>query len=591
MKDEPRVGVFVCHCGTNIGGVVDVPEVVEYAKTLPYVVYADRNLYTCSEEGLNNIRDTIKEYNLNRVVVASCTPRTHEPLFRVACQEGGLNPYLFEMANIREHCSWVHHDSKEATEKAKDIVRMAVARSLWLEPQEEPELEIKDSSLVIGGGISGLVAAISLADQGFKVYLVEKEAELGGLVRQLYKLYPTLEDTSEILNPHIEEAKNHRNIEVHTSTTIKDIEGYVGNFHVTAIKNKEQIEFDVGTIIVATGAWNYHPPEGNFQYGVLDGVMTQLELEELLKEGKLERPEIIVMIQCVGSRVGEIWSYELVGLFHSQATRLLSKILGARGSEEGWAYCSKICCMNAIKNAILIKEQFPESEVTILYQDLRTYKEYEDFYRRARKLEVRFLKYIYEIPPEISEAPGNKLRVSFYDPFAGEEMSIICDKVALSTPLIPSKDGILLAKKLKIPLDQNGFLMEAHVKLRPIDTQIEGIFLAGTAAGPKDISESIVSAKAAAARASILMGNKVIKTEALTAVVNQDLCIGCGLCEELCPYGAHIVKDGKSTVIEALCKGCGVCVVACPQKAISAKHYTDDQILAAVKNAFTEQLT
>ena len=585
MEEKPKIGVFICHCGVNIGGVVEVPQVVEYAKTLPNVVYAEDNLYTCSEAGLSSIKEAIKKFNLDRVVVASCTPRTHEPLFRSACIEVGLNPYLFEMANIREQCSWVHaREPKKATEKAKDIVRMAVARAVWLEPQTEPELEVKDSALVIGAGIAGMTTALSLAKQGFKVYLIEKEKEPGGIVGGLYKLYPTLQDASEIVAPMIEAVKSHKNIEFLTSTDVADVGGYVGNFKVNLTRDGEKMELNVGTIIVACGALNYTPPEGLYQYGVYDRVITQKELDEMLKEGKLEKPERIVMIQCVGARKGEIRAYELEAFPKSDTANLLRKILKAK-KEEGWPYCSKICCMNAIKNAILVKSQYPDTDVVILYGDLRVYKEYEDFYARSRDLEVRFIRHIEEIPPEISKARGNKLKVVTYDMLAGREVEFLADWVVLSTPLRPRKGEVMLARMLKVPISPDGFLMEAHLKLRPVDTTVDGIFIAGTVSGPKDVSESIISAKAAAARAATLMANKKMKTEAITAMVDSDLCMGCGLCEEICPYGAHKVEEGKSKTIEALCRGCGACAAECPRRAITMRHFGDQQILAQVQAA------
>jgi heterodisulfide reductase subunit A len=585
MTEEPRIGVFVCHCGVNIGGVVNVPEVVEYAKTLPNVVHAEDNIYTCSEAGLASIKEAIKNHKLNRVVVASCTPRTHEPLFRSACREAGLNHYLFEMANIREHCSWVHpHEPERATEKAKDTVRMAVARAMWLEPLKEPEVEIKDTSLVIGAGIAGMTAALTLANQGFKVYLIEKEAEVGGNLRRVHKLYPTMQDTSEILEPIVKAVKENKNIELLTSTIVSEVKGYVGNFTVTLNQKGEKRAVEVGTIIVACGSMNYQPPQGLYQYGVYDRVVTQLEMDELLRNGKLEKPERIVMIQCVGARKGEIRALELEGFPKSDTARLLAKILKAR-KEEGWPYCSKICCMNAIKNAILIKERYPETDVVILYGDVRVYKEYEDFYSKARDYEVRFVKRIEEVTPEIVQDKDGKLRVTAYDALSGREMELPCDWVVLSTPLIPHKEEVMLARMLKIPISKDGFLMEAHLKLRPVDTQMDGIFLAGTASGPKDVSECIISAKAAAARASILMGNKKMSSEALTSIVNEDLCIGCGLCEEICPYGAHYIEEGKSKTIEALCRGCGACAAECPKRAITMHHYSDQQILAQIKAA------
>jgi heterodisulfide reductase subunit A len=589
-EEEPRIGVFICHCGVNIGGVVNVPEVVKYAKTLPNVAHSEGNIYTCSEAGLASIKEAIKKHSLNRVIVASCTPRTHEPLFRSACREAGLNHYLFEMANIREQCSWVHaHQNVKATEKAEDLVRMAVARATCLEPQEEPELEIKDTALVIGGGIAGLTSALSLGNQGFKVFLVEKEPELGGNLRKLHKLYPTMQDAAEILEPIVKAVSSNKRIEKLTSTTISDVKGYVGNFKVSLSKNGEKQDVEVGTIIVACGAANFTPPEGLYQYGVLPNVVTQYEMDELLRNGKIAKPpERVVMIQCVGARKGEIRAVDLAGFPKSDTARLLAKILKAKKG-EGWPYCSKICCMNAIKNAILLKERFPETDVMILYGDVRVYKEYEDFYSKARESEVRFVKHIEEVPPEITQGSNGKLSVTAYDALSGREMTISCDWVVLSTPMIPHKEEVILARMLKIPISSDGFLMEAHVKLRPVDTQIDGIFLAGAASGPKDIPECIISAKAAAAHAGTLMANRKMRTEALTSVVDEEQCIGCGLCEEICSYGAHYLEGNKSHTIAALCRGCGACAAECPKRAISMQHYSDDQVLAQVKAALSEE--
>jgi heterodisulfide reductase subunit A len=583
MEQEPRVGVFVCSCGTNIGGVVNVPEVTEYAKTILHVVYAEHNLYTCSEAGLTAIKDSVKKHNLNRVVVASCTPRTHEPLFRAACREAGLNPYLFEMANIREHDSWVHpHEQRKATEKAKDIVRMAVAKATLLEPQTEPEVEVKGASLVIGAGVAGMTAALSMASQGFKVHLIEKEKEAGGMTQRLYKLYPTLADASEVVNPLIEAVKSNKNIELLTSTTLKDVSGYIGNFNAIATSPDGDKEMNVGTIIVAPGSSNYTPPKGLYEYGVHDHVITQRELDEKLRQGEIGEPERIVMIQCVGARKGEIRPSELEAFPKSDTAELLRRILKAR-KEEGWPYCSRICCMNAIKNAILVKEKSPMTDVVVLFGDLRVYKEYEDFYRKARDLEVRFIRHIEEVPPEVAQTPDGKLQVTTYDALSGMEVKFPAEWVVLSTPLIPSKDEIMLARMLKIPIATDGFMMEAHLKLRPVDTNVDGVFIAGTVSGPKDVSESIISGEAAAGRASILMGNKKVTTDAITAIVNEDLCIGCGLCEEICPYGAPKVEEGKSKIREILCRGCGSCAAECPKQAITMRHYRDDQILSQVK--------
>jgi len=583
MAQEPRVGVFICSCGTNIGGVVNVQEVVEYAKTIPHVVHADYNLYTCSEAGLAAIKESVKKHNLNRVVVASCTPRTHEPLFRAACKEAGLNPYLFEMANIREHDSWVHpHESQKATQKAKDIVRMAVAKATLLEPQTEPEVEVKGSSLVVGAGVAGMTAALSMANQGFKVNLIEKEKEPGGMAQQLYKLYPTLADASEVIEPLVEGVKSHKNIELATSTTLKEVSGFVGNFNTILTGPEGDRELNVGTIVVAPGSSNYTPPKGLYEYGLNDHVITQREFDEKLRKGEIGEPERVVMIQCVGARKGEIRPSELEAFPKSDTAELLRKILKAR-KDEGWPYCSRICCMNAIKNAILIKERSPKTDVVVLFGDLRVYKEYEDFYRKARDLEVRFIRHIEEARPEITQTSEGKLQVVAYDALAGMEVNFPTEWVVLSTPLIPSKDEIMLARMLKIPIATDGFLMEAHLKLRPVDTNVDGVFIAGTISGPKDVSESIISGQAAAARASILMGNGKVKTEAITAVVDEEQCIGCGLCEEICPYGAPRIEEGKSKIREILCRGCGSCAAECPKRAITMRHYRDDQILAQVK--------
>jgi heterodisulfide reductase subunit A len=590
MEQEPRVGVFVCNCGTNIGGVVNVPEVTEYAKTIPHVVYAEHNLYTCSEAGLTVIKESIKGHNLNRVVVASCTPRTHEPLFRATCKEAGLNPYLFEMANIREHDSWVHpHEQQKATQKAKDIVRMAVAKAILLEPQTEPEVEVKDSSLVIGAGVAGMTAALSMARQGFKVYLIEKEKEPGGMAQKLYKLYPTLADASEVVEPLIEAVKSHRNIELLTSTTLEDVSGYIGNFNAVATGPEGKREINVGTIIVAPGSSNYAPPKGLYEYGVHDHVITQKELDEKLRKDEVGEPERIVMIQCVGARKGEIRPSALEAFPKSDTAELLRKILKAR-KEEGWPYCSRICCMNAIKNAILVKEKSPKTDIVVLFGDLRVYKEYEDFYRKARDLEVRFIRHIEEVPPEVTQTSEGRLQVIAFDVLYGMEVKFPAEWVVLSTPLIPSKDEIILARMLKIPIATDGFMMEAHLKLRPVDTNVDGVFIAGTVSGPKDVSESIISGEAAAARASILMGNKKVRTDAITAFVDEELCIGCGLCEEICPYGAPKVEEGKSKIREILCRGCGSCAAECPKRAITMRHYRDDQILAQVKALLTPEI-
>ncbi len=567
QQEEPRVGVFVCHCGINIGGVVNVPGVVKYAQTLPNVAYAEGNIYTCSAEGIDSIKKAIRERKLNRVVVASCTPRTHEPLFRGACVDAGINPYLFELANIREHCSWVHmREPQKATEKAKDIVRMAVARASFLMPQEESEIPVETTALVVGGGISGITAALCLANQGFKVYLVEKEPELGGMLRKIYKLYPTDEEASKVLAASIDTVTDHKNITVLTSANVKNVGGYIGNFEVTTVKNGVENKVRAGTVIVATGAVEYRPI-GMYGYDQYDRVLTQVDLEQVLKSGKAAmdkyfKPQKVAMIQCVG----------------------------ARQEKPPRTYCSRLCCMVAVKNAMILREWYPDSEVYILYQDMQTYgKDYEAHHRKAREAGIKFINYTKENPPEISRLPDDRLKLTVYHALLGQKTEVNCDLVVLSTPLVQQNSAKELSKMLKVPLGQDEFFLEAHVKLRPVDFATDGIYVCGTAHGPKDIGESISQAYAVSSRAGGPMANRKVRTEAITAVVNPERCIGCRMCEDLCPFGAHRVEDGKSTVIEALCKGCGVCAAACLRRAISMRHFTDDQIMAEIKTAFLER--
>jgi heterodisulfide reductase subunit A len=554
-NNEPRIGVFVCHCGVNIGAVVSVPEVVEYAKTLPNVVWAEGNLYTCSSEGLNKLKESIRNFHLNRVVVASCTPRTHEPLFRSACEEAGVNKYLFHMANIREQCSWVHpKDPKGATEKAKEIVKMAVAKAALLEPQTEPEIDVLPSALIIGGGVSGITAALSLANQKFNVHLVEKKNELGGKLNELYKLYPGNDYASDVLEGFARAVRSNANIRVHTASTLKDIEGFIGNFKVTINHDGKDETFDAGTIIVATGA-NVWKPQGLYGYGESKNVLTQLELEQTMKEGRLGSPKNVVMIQCVGAR---------------------------EEKESGRNYCSRICCAVAVKNALQIKELSPETEVYVLYRDMQTYgKDFEQQYGKARENSVQFIRYKIERSPEVFVRPDGKLAVRVYDTLVNTNLELDADLVVLSTPLIQGEETEELSKILKVPLGSECFFFEAHVKLRPVDFATDGIFVCGTAHSPKTIPESIAQAYAAASRAGIPMALKRVRTEAITAFVNENQCTGCGTCIMLCPYNA-IQKDeqGIARVNDVLCKGCGVCSASCPEKAIKMKHFSDAQVLA-----------
>ncbi len=547
---KTRIGVFICHCGTNIGGFLDVPGLVEYAGSLPNVVFSQDNLYTCSDAGLTEIKKAISENKLNRVVVAACTPRTHEPLFRSVCKEEGLNPYLFEFVNIRDQCSWVHmRESEAATHKAKDLIRMGVARASLLEPQEEIEIEVTHRALVIGGGISGMTCSLNLANQGFEVELVEKESQLGGLLNSLNRVYPAQVDASEIVAGMRKEVIDNDSINVLASSSVESVEGFVGNYEVTIRHEGKDEKHRVGVIIVATGA-EVLKPEGMYGY---DGekVITQLELEQLLKRGKPDA-EQVVMIQCVGSR------------------------------DENRAYCSKVCCMNAVKNAMLITEANPMAQVFVLYRDMQAHgTKYEDYYREARERGIIFIKYSAENPPKVEDGS-----VRVLDDLMGEELILPYDLVVLSSAMIAHPDARDLSRMLKVPLDESGFFLEAHVKLRPVDFATDGIYMCGCARWPCDIGESISQAYAAASRASVILSAGRVVSEPIVSVVNEDECTGCGLCEMNCPFNAIRIeeteKGRKAKVVEASCKGCGMCGAGCPQRAISMRHFTDEQLLAQV---------
>ena len=558
-QEEPRIGVFVCHCGINIGGIVRVPEVVEYAKKLPNVVYAEENLYTCSDDTQKRIREKIMEYKLNRVVVASCTPRTHEPLFRETVRETGLNPYLFEMANIRDQCSWVHmHEPEEATEKAKDLVRAVVAKARLLKPLKNPTVNVTPVGLVIGGGVSGMTAALELARQGFEVHLVEREKELGGHLR---KIYYTLEgeDPQEQLRKLVKAVMENEKIHVYLGAEVTEVSGFVGNFKSKILHNGEEKLVEHGVVIVATGAVEYQPKE--YLYGEDPRIMTQHELEEKIAKGGLNAQKV-VMIQCVGAR------------------------------NEERPNCARICCGQAVKNALKIKELNPEAEVYVLYKDIRTYGFMEEYYREAAAKGVLFINYTDERKPHVFNN-GGKLKVAFWEPVLKQEVQMEPDLVVLSAATIPSPDNKKIAGMLKVPLTKDGFFLEAHMKLRPVDFQTDGVFLCGMAHSPKFIEESISQACAAAARAATILSKKALEMEGIVANVDEDLCSGCRICEYLCPYSAieMIEKEGKTVahVIEALCKGCGVCGTACPTKAITQGHFTTEEILAQVRAALKEE--
>ena len=578
ITDEPRIGVLICHCGINIGKYVDVSSAVEYVKTLPYVVHVEDNMYSCSSDSQIRIKELIKEHNLNRLIVASCTPRTHESLFQETCVEVGLNKYLFEMVNIRDQCSWVHMNEYEfATEKAKDLIRMAVAKARLLKPLTEALLDITPNALIIGGGISGMTAALNLASQGFQTYIVEKENKLGGNLNDLYILYPIHEDSTTFLNEIKNKVEKSKNIQVFLSSKFKEIKGFIGNYNVSIIDSKENTQdVKVGTIIVATGALELKP-EGLFQYSEKNkNVITQLELEKKLKSDDkswLDGINRITVILCVNAR-----------------------------QKEGITYCSNVCCGVSLKNISILKELKPELEIAVLYRDFQmAKKEFEEYYRDRRK-ESMFLRYDLDGQPEIvkiNEKP-EKYQVSVFETNLQDQLQFETDLVILSTPMVPPENLQELAKMLKVPLDKNRFFLEAHVKLRPLDFATEGIFLCGCAQWPKNIQDSISQANGAAGRASRFLSAKTIKTSGLIAEVNQERCIGCGKCESVCPYNAIELIDSlldfeevslnvsKSFINSALCKGCGTCAATCQNGAISVKHYDFDQIYAMIESYLLE---
>jgi len=552
---DPRIGVFVCHCGRNIGGYADVPSIVEYAKGLPNVVYAEDNLYTCSTDTQERITELIAEHDLNRVVVASCSPRTHEPLFRNTCREAGLNEYLFEMANIRDQCTWVHmHEPEEATRKSKDLVRMAVAKARLLEPLHKGKLKVNNKALVIGGGLAGMTAALNLADQGFKVHLVEKDKELGGNFRHIHSLLSG-DDPQEELAKTIEKIDSHPNIDLYSGSEVCAVEGSVGNFQSTIRHDGTEKEVSHGIAIVATGAGEYEPTE--YLYGKDPRVITQRSLEEWMAESKpeLQNLKSVVMIQCVGSR------------------------------EEERPYCSRICCQQAIKNAIALKNIRPETDVYILYRDIRTYGLLEEHYRRAREKGVRFIRYEENQKPEVSVKNGG-LRVSCVDPILNAPVRIDSDLVVLAPAIVPNEGAEEVGKLFKIPLNQDKFFLEAHMKLRPVDFATDGVFMCGLAHCPKSVEESIAQADAAAARAATILSKDEIELDATISEVVDANCDGCAYCIDPCPYNALTLieymrkGDIKKTVERdgALCKGCGVCQATCPKKGIFIRGFKLEQL-------------
>ncbi|MHA1985655.1 MAG: FAD-dependent oxidoreductase [Promethearchaeota archaeon] len=559
-KDEPRIGVFICRCGINIAGYMDVPTIVEYSKTLPNVVFSMENKYSCSQLTQDIIKEKIEEKNLNRVVVAACTPRTHEPLFQKTIREAGLNEYLFNFVSIRELDSWVHmNDNPKATDKAKDLVRMGVARVA----AQKAELQIKGSvvpeALIVGGGIAGMSAALEIANKGFKVHLVEKDEKLGGQLNLIYKINFDRIDSKEFLEAKLKEFNEQKNITVYLNSEVVEVKGSIGDFKV-AIKNhseEKDISLNVGTIVAATGAYEYKP-KGWYHYGENDNVMTQLELSEKLRNSELKDGETLVFVHCVGSRQPE--------------------------GGNGVSYCSLICCSESIRHALYVRETYPNSIIYVLYRDIRVGTDEEPYYWKARENinYIRFNEY-----PTVDPING-KLKVNVKDILTQIDLNIEADKVILSTPLMPH-DTQKLGEMIKCARDQNGYFLEAHVKLRPVDFATDGIYLAGTCHGPKGIAESISQGRGAAAHALIPLISGEAKNEPLFSVVDPTLCIACQKCEDVCNFGAIGVNfDNDIMVSESnplLCKGCGDCSAACPAGAITMSHFADNQILPMIREA------
>lgn len=562
MVEEPRVGVFVCHCGRNIGGYLDVEEVSNYARTLPNVEFATSNLFTCSDGAQTVIRDAINQHNLNRVVVASCSPRTHETLFRVTCREAGLNESLFEMANIRDQCSWVHSSEwNDATEKAKVLTAMAVTKARSLEAASRKYHKVIPEALVVGGGVSGLTAANDLAEMGFLVHLIEKEPELGGLLCDLTKLWPTNHRVEDLLKEKIDAISQNPNIRIYLDTQVKDVLGYVGNFDITLSGKENNQKIQVGTVIIAIGAEEFKPV-GYYGYSLHENIMTLLEYEQASKDNRLpEKVDNVFLISCVGSKE-------------------------KAGDER--TYCCRIGCGALLKAAKELSGNFPNSNIYILHQDLRLVEKIaEECYRKTREIpNVHFIRHEDENKPNVTVL-DSKITITFHNFFTGEYNSLPADMILLTTPLVGSPNNKRLSQLFKITLGGSGFFQEAHVKLRPLDFTTDGIFICGTAHSPKNVSDSISQASGAAARASIPMRRGYVVADANVAVVDPNLCTGCGTCGDVCPYGAISFQpiDLISHVNNAMCKGCGVCAVTCPAKAITMHGFTNQQILEQISTA------
>jgi heterodisulfide reductase subunit A-like polyferredoxin len=542
----------VCHCGTNIAGVVDIQNVLEDVKQLPHVVFATDFMFTCSTETQKNIVDVIKEHRLNRVVVAACSPKTHEPLFQETLREAGLNPYLFELASIRDQCSWVHgNDPEKATQKSKELIRASVARAVQLEPLYDNSYPVINEGLVIGAGLAGMTAALTIADQGFQVHLVENSDSLGGFARNL-KFTLEGHSPSRLIRYLMERVTHHPNIHVYLNSTLVSHSGHLGAFNGSIQKKDERINIQYGAVVVATGGRPYEPKE--YLYGRDERVLTQVEfskriLDEPVWARQLKR---IVMIQCVGSR------------------------------EPDFPYCSRVCCSAAVKNSIQIKEINPHAQVIMLYRDVRTFGFKELYYLKARQKGVLFFRYIPEEKPSVYD-DNNKLIVDFTDRSSHQDFRIESDLVVLSAGIRPGEGAQQIGRLLKLPFAEEGFFLEAHVKLRPVEFATSGVFLAGLAHSPRFIEEGITMAKSAGQQAMKVLCKERMTTSAAVAVVDPEKCAACLICVRECPFGAPFInEEGVSEIPPSACMGCGICPSECPAKAIELKHSTDRQIMSKI---------
>ena len=565
-KEEPRIGVFVCHCGANIGSVVNVPSTVEYALTLPNVVYAQEQLFSCATNSAKEITDLAEEKGLNRVVIAACSPRTLEPLFRDTLREAGLNQYYCEMANIREHCSWVHSKQKEeATQKAKDITRMSVARARYLEPLQEFDLPVNKTALVVGGGIAGMTCALSIAKQGHEVHLVEKDKDLGGMARRIHTTIEGM-DVQAYLDDVIRSVYNNPLIHVSHEATITDVSGYLGNFITTVETEGSVKEIKHGASVLAIGADVYKPSE--YLYGENDKVFTHIELGEQIAKGEetIINAESLVMIQCVGCR------------------------------NEDRNYCSRVCCSHAVKNALKLKEVNPEMDIYILFRDMRTYGFREDYYREASDKDVKFIRYEPDDKPRVAAAKeGGKenLRVTVLDSILGQRLEIDADVLSLAAAVIPAASTHEVSGLFKVTLSPDDFFKEAHVKLKPVEFATDGVYLCGTAHYPKHIQETINQAYGAAGRVLTLLSHDTVTASGSVCEVKENDCVSCGACITACTYDAiefiDTPKGKKAWVNPILCKGDGVCSAKCPTSAIVLKHFTDDELCSQIDAAISEE--